>query len=67
MNKCSDKSMEVTIPVLLGNNDRQINRPTNQPTDGQTDFQKLVWKYQKENSFCSYLQNEFFKYSINSN
>ena len=32
-NKCSDRSMEVKLPVLLGNFDRPTYQPTNRPTD----------------------------------
>ena len=28
-NKCSDRSMELLLPALLGNNDRQTNQPNN--------------------------------------
>ena len=30
------RSMEVKLPALLGDYDRQIDRPSKQPTDGQT-------------------------------
>ena len=35
-NKCSDRNMKEQNPAHLGNYDRVTDRPTNQPTDGQT-------------------------------
>ena len=32
--KCSDEGMELQLSALLGNYDRQTDRPTNQLTDG---------------------------------
>ena len=37
-NKCSERSMEVKLPALLGNYDRPTNRRTNQPRDRQMYF-----------------------------
>ena len=39
-NRCSDRSMEVYLLALLEIYDRQIDRPTDQSTDGRTDFIK---------------------------
>ena len=33
-NKCSDKSVEVKPPALLGNYDIPTDRPTDRPTNG---------------------------------
>ena len=38
-NKCSDRSMEVKLPALLGNYDRQTNQPADRPTNQRTDRQ----------------------------
>ena len=51
-NRCSDRSMEVNLPALLGYYDRQTNRPTKRPTGdtrtgwvlGKFHFQKQVQK-----------------------
>ena len=36
LDKCKDRSLEVQLLALLGNDDRPTNGPTNQPTDRQT-------------------------------
>ena len=37
--KFSDERMEVKLPALLGNYDKQTERPTDHPTNRQTDRQ----------------------------
>ena len=38
--KYSDKSMEVKLSALLGNNEKQANRPTDLQTERKFHFQK---------------------------
>ena len=48
LNKCSDRSMEVLLPALLGNYDR----PTDQPTDRRGHrgkFHFTIFKVQNQN------------------
>ena len=40
-NKCSDRSMEVKLPALLGNYDRQTNQPADRPTNLRTDDKQV--------------------------
>ena len=40
-NKCFDRSMEVKLPALLGNYDRQTNRPTTRRTDRRAHWKSL--------------------------
>ena len=46
-NKCSDRSIEVKLPAILGTYDRQTKRPTdrqtNRPTDRRTD--RVIGKF----------------------
>ena len=37
-NKCSDRNIELKLPTLLGNYDRQNDEPTNHPTNQQTNM-----------------------------
>ena len=46
MNKCSDRSMVVKLPASTGNYDR----PTNQPSDGQSDSKEEVIHYTSNKS-----------------
>ena len=55
LSKCSDRRIEVELPALFGNNDRQTNRPTDHPFDRRTDW--VIGKFPSQSQRTKFLDN----------